>query len=151
MWREENPETPVATAFLASPDPEVTRVCLVRPAVRVCLDFPVTPSKVKDSRDNAVTRDNRETPVSPGRRENMESWDSPARQDLGVTTVRPVSPATLENLVVPVEKVHPEKATGTPEVQELKASPEGQASQVAAAMTAPPATTAFPEFQVSLK
>lgn len=29
-----------------------------------------------------------------------------------------------------VLQVHPEKATGTPEVQELKASPEGQASQV---------------------
>lgn len=149
MWKEVNQEHLEAAAFLASPDAEVTRVCQVSLVVRVCLDFPVTLSRVKDSRDSPGSTGSREVQATPGRREKVESWDSPARQDHGAMTVDLVSLATPESLVVPVEKVHPEKVMVILEVQELKASQESQVSQVAAPSTAPPVTTAFREVQVS--
>lgn len=139
-----------AAAFPVSPDPEVTRVCQVCLVVRVCLVFLVTLSRVKDSRDSLGSPGNQELQASPDQRENLESWDSPARLDQGVMMVHLVSLATLESLVGPVAKVHPEKVLVIPEVQELKASLEIQASQVAVPMTAPPVTPAFQEVQVFL-
>lgn len=150
LRRKENPESTEAAAFLASPDPEVTKVCQVCLVARVCLDFLVTLSRVKDSQDSLVSLGNQALQASPDRRENLESWDSPACLDQGVTMVHLVSLATLENLVGPVEKVYLEKVMVCLEFQDLKASPEIQASQVDVVMTALPVTTAFQEVQVSL-
>lgn len=151
LQRKENPEPPEAAAFLASPDPEVTRVCQVCPVVRVCLDFLVTPSRVKDSQDSLVTRGNRGRQGSQGRRVKLGSWASPACPDPGATTAHLVSLATPENSVAPVPKVHLEKVMVILEVQELKVSQEMQVSQVAGPTTAPPATAASREVQDTLE
>lgn len=151
LWRKETQETPQEAAFLASLDPEVTKVCQACLVVRVCLDFLVTLSRVKDSRDSLDTPGNQEVQASPGRREKLESWDSPACLDQGVMTAHLVSLATLENLVVLAAKVYPETLLRILELRELKASQEIQASQVAVATMAPLATTAFQEVQVSLE
>lgn len=149
MWRKENLEPPAVAGFLASPGPEVIRVCRVSPVVRVCPDFLVTPSRVKDSRDSLGFRGDRDLRAFPDRRVKLESSGSPARREKGVTTASLVSPATPESSAGPVGKVNLESRTATPELQERKASREIQASQVAVATTAPPATTAFREAQVS--
>lgn len=60
-----------------------------------------------------------------------------------------VSLATPESPVDPVPKVYPEILMVTLEDPELQACQEIQASQVVVAMTAPPATTASQEVQVS--
>ncbi|TKS93214.1 Collagen alpha-2(IV) chain [Collichthys lucidus] len=150
MRRKENLEFLVATVFLASPDPEVIRVFQVSLVVRVCLVFLVTLSRVRDSRENLDFQDDQDLQATPDQREKLESWDSLARLDQEVMMVHRVSQATLENLVVLVEKVNPEIHMVILVVQELKASPEIQASQVAVAMMAPPVTMVIQEVQVSL-
>lgn len=137
--------------FLASLDLEVTRVCQVCLVVRVCLDFLVTLSRVKDSQDSLGSLGNQELQASPDQREKLESWDSPACLDQGVMMVHLVYLATLENLVGPVSKVYLEIVMVILEVQELKASQGLQAYQVAVPVMAPPVTTAFQEVQVSLE
>lgn len=151
MRRKETPVSLEAVAFLASPDPEVTKVCQAYLVVRVCLDFLVSLSRVKDSQDSLDTLGNQEVQAIPDRRENLESWDSPARLDQGVMMVHLVSLAALENLVFLAAKVYPETLMCILEVQELKACKEIQATQVALAGMAPLVTTAFQEVQVSLE
>ncbi|KAA8582742.1 hypothetical protein FQN60_006413 [Etheostoma spectabile] len=147
---KENQETPERTVFLASPDPEVTRVCRVSLVVPVCLDFLVMLHRAKDSRETRGSPGDQERQASLERREKLESWDSPACLDQGVMMAYLVFPATLENLVGLVAKGHPVKVTVILELQDLKASQEIQVSQVAVAMTALPVTSAFQEVQVSL-
>lgn len=50
LWREENPETPVATAFLASPDPEVRRLPVYLFTVSVKHDILITANPTKPIR-----------------------------------------------------------------------------------------------------
>lgn len=149
LWRKENLEPPAAAGFLASPGPEVIRVCPVCPVVRVCPDFLVTPSRVKVSRVSPGFRGDRVLQAFPDRREKLESLDSPARREEGVMMAHLVSLATLESLAGPVGKVNPEILTDTLELQVRRASREMQASQAAVATTAPPVTTVFQEAQVS--
>lgn len=150
-WRKETLDFPGATAFLASLDPEVTKVCRVYLVVRVCLDFPALLSRVKDSLDSPAFLGSLELQAFLDRREKLESWDSLACQDHGVMMVHLVSLAALENLVDLVEKVCLEILMVILEGQELKACQETQASQVAVATTAPSVTTVFQEVQASLE
>lgn len=150
-WRKETLDTPEAVAFLASLDPEVTKVCRVYLGVRVCLDFPASLSRVKDSRDSPGFLGNPDLQAFLDQREKLESWDSLACRDHGVMMVHLVSLATLESLVNLVAKVYLESPMVILEGQELKASQEIQASQVVVPMMAPPVTTAFQEVQVSLE
>lgn len=149
LWRKENPEPPEAVGFLASPDPEGTRVCQVCPGVRVCLDFPVLQSRVKDSQDSLGFPGAPDLQASPDQREKLESWDSPEHLEKGVMMAHLVYLETPENLVGLVAKVNPETHLVTLELQELKACQETQASQVDVAVTVPPVTAAFQEAQVS--
>lgn len=151
LWRKENLDSTEAAASPASLDPEVTKVCQGCLVARVCLDFLVTLSRVKDSQDSLVSPGNQALRASPDPREKLESWDFLACLDQGVTMVHLVSLATLENLVGPVEKVHLEKVLVIQEVQELKASLEIQASQVAVPLMALPVRVAFQEVQVFLE
>lgn len=142
-------EIPELADYQASQDPEVTKVCQARLVVRVCLDFLVSPSRVKASRGSLVTPGNQEAQATPGRREKLESWDSLACLDQGVMTVRLVSLAALETLVCLELKVQEEIPTHILVLQEVKACQETQASQVDAVLTVPPETTAIQEVQVS--
>lgn len=151
LWREENLEPLAVAAFLASLDPEVTRVCQVHLVVRVCLDFLVSLSRVKDSRDSLGSPDNQELQASSDQREKLASWDSLACLDQGVMMVLLVYLATLESSVGLVAKVHPERVMVILERQDLKASQETQASQVDVAMMAHLVKTVFQEVQVSLE
>lgn len=150
-WRKENREPREAAACLVSPDPEVTKVSQVFRVVRVCLDFPVSLSRAKDSRDSLDSRGDPDPRASRDRRERLESTGSPAYRDHGVTTVHLVYLATLESLVAPVVKGNLENRTGILEVLELKVSQEIQATQAVAVTTAPPVTTAFQDPPVSLE
>lgn len=150
LWREESPEPLEVAAFLASPDPEVTRVCQVHLVVRVCLDFLVSLSRVKDSQDSLGSPGNQDLQASLDRREKVESMDSLACLDQGVMMAHLVYLATLESLVGLVAKVYPETVMVILEHQDLKASQEIQASQVAVALMVHPVTTVFQEVQVSL-
>lgn len=149
-WKKEILDILEATAFLASPDPEVTRVSRASLVVRVCLDFLVLLSRVKDSRVSLVTPGHQDSQASPDQRERLELWDSLAYLEQGVMMVPLVSLVTLEILVDLVTKVFLEIATHILELRELKASREIQASQVVAVAMALPVTTAFQEVQVTL-
>lgn len=150
LWKKENQEPQELAAYLVSLDPEVTKVCQVCPVVRVCLDFPAMPSRVKDSQDSLGSQGVPEPQASLDQRERLEFLDSLAHLDQGVMTAHLVYLEILENLVVLVAKVNREIHLVILEVQELKANLEIQASQVAVPMTVPPVTTAFREVQVSL-
>lgn len=150
-WRKETPDSLEAVAFLASLDPEVTKVCQVYLVARVCLDFLASLSRVKDSLDSPGFLDSPELQAFLDRREKLESWDSLACQDHGVMMVLLDSLATLESLVDLVAKVYVESLMVILEGQELKDSQEIQASQVAVPTMAPPVTTAFQEVQASLE
>lgn len=150
LWRKEIPDSLEATASPASLDPEVTRVSQVSLVVRVCLDFLVLLSRVKDSRDSLVTPGHQAFLASPDQRERLELWDSLAFLEQGVMMVPLVSLVILESLVDLVPKVSLETAMDILEVLELKACQEIQATQVVVVAMAPPVTTAFQEVQVSL-
>lgn len=60
---------------------QVIRVFQVSLVVRVCLDFLVTLSRVKDSGENLDFQDDRDLQATPDQREKLESWDSLARLD----------------------------------------------------------------------
>lgn len=62
---------------------QVTRVCQVCPVGRVCPDFLVLLTKLKDSRDSLGIPGDRELQASPDRKAKLESWDSPAHLDQG--------------------------------------------------------------------
>lgn len=150
-WRRETLDSQEAVAFLASLDPEVTKVCRVYLVVRVCLGFPASLSRVKDSLDSPGFLGSPELQAFLGRREKLESWDSLACQDHGVMMAHLVSLATPENLVDLVEKVYLEILMVILEGRELKACKEIQASQVVVATTAPSVTMVFQEVQASLE
>lgn len=121
MWRKENLERPEPAAFPASPDREVTRVCRVCLVVRVCLDFLVSLSRVKDSRGSLGFLGDLELQASPDQREKQESWVSLDRLEKGGMMAHLVYLATLEDMVVLVAKVNPEILLVIPEFQEVKA------------------------------
>lgn len=149
LLRKENLEPLVSTAFLVSLDQEVTRVCQVCLVVRVCLDSLVLLSRAKDSLDSLDFQGGREAQASQDQRVKLESWDSLACLDQGVTMVPLVFLEILENLVVLVAKVNLEILLVILEVLEPKVSQEIQASQVDVAMMAPLVTTVFQDLQVS--
>lgn len=62
---------------------QVTKVIQVCPVVRVSPDFLVTPSRVKDSGEILGSQGDREVQATLDKRENLESWDSPACLDQG--------------------------------------------------------------------
>lgn len=121
LWRKENQEPLEPTAFLASLVLEVTRACQVCLVVRVCLDFLVWLTKLKDSRDSQGFLDDQELQAFLGQKVKQESWDSPARLDQGAMMVRLVCQVTLENLVGLEAKVNLEMFLPILELQELKA------------------------------
>lgn len=151
LLRKEDLEPLVSTAFLVSLDQEVTRVCLVCLVVRVCLDSLVLLSRAKDSLDSLGFQGGREAQASQEQRVKLESWDSLACLDQGVTMVHLVFLEILENLVVLVAKVNLEILLAILEVLEPKVSQEIQVSQVDVAMMAPLVTTVFQDLQVSLE
>lgn len=146
---EENREPPEGAVFLASLDPEVTKVCRVYLDVRVCLDFLVLLSRAKVSRESRAIPASRGCRASPDRREKLESWDFLAHLENGVTTGSLGSLEALENLVDLAVQEYLETASAIQEDQALKVNQESLESQVVAVTTAPPVTTAFQEVQVS--
>lgn len=149
VWTKGNQEPPEQVVYRASPGPEVTKVFRVYLVVRVCLDFLVLLSRVKDSLAFPVIPGSLDFQVSLDQREKLESWDFLAHLAKGVTKACLVSLETLERLVDLAVQVSLEIASVILEDQELKAYQESQASQVAAVMTVPPVTAAFQEVQVS--
>lgn len=135
--------------FLASLDPEVTKVCQASPDVRVCPDFQVLLSRVKDSRDSLGSRDSQDSRASQDPKEKLELWDSLACLGQGVMMVHLVTLATLEKLVVPASKVYLEIRTDILEVLELKACQEIQDIQEDVATMEHLVTMASLEVQVS--
>lgn len=75
----------------------MTRVCQVRPVVRVFLDFLVLLSRVKDSQDSLGFQGDRDLQASPDPRENLESWDSLEHLEQGEMMAPLVYLATLES------------------------------------------------------
>lgn len=151
LWRKENQEPLVSMVFLASLDPEVTRVYLVFPVVRVCPDSLVLQSRVKDSLEFLGFLGGLEVLATLDQREKLESWDSLERLDHGVTMVHQVLMGILEKLVVLGAKVRLETLLDILEVQELKVSLEMPDSQVAEALMAFLETMVFQVLQVSLE
>lgn len=148
-WTVENLEPPERAVCLVSPGPEVTRVCRVCLDVRVCLDFLVLQSGVKDSPAIPAIPGSRGFRASLDRREKPGSLGSPAHLEKEATTVLPVSLEIPERPEDPVVQAYPETALVTQEDPELKAYQEFQASPVAVPLTVPPVTTAFREVRAS--
>lgn len=149
--RREIQEILQAMAFQASLDLEVTKVCQVCLAVRVCPDFLVSLSKVKDSQETTVIQDSQEVQATLDLKERLESLDSLAVLDQGVMMVFLVSLVIPENLVDLVPKERLEIVMVILEVQVLKASQEILATPVDVVTMVPLETMAFQDVQVSLE
>lgn len=133
--------TMVPTVYPVSLDLEVTRVsqgCLVD---RVCPGCLVMLTGLKGNQDSPVSLDAQPGQATQALLDLPVSSVSLACLDQGVTMAGLVSLVTLESLVSQVLKGREVTHPATPEVPELKVSPEPPVSQVTKVLMAPPATT----------